>query len=426
MKWPSLHRRLVLYIAAGSFILMMAVQYVWLDNTYRLKEKEFDETVKNTLRFFNNDFQSNTVVAANMQMVFKDHSYISKAQPVIKYAIDTCFQNKNLPTDYAYGISEHKSDHKSGHKNDIFWSSDPAYRDSLSKSKLSIIGLCMGDKGALEVKFFFPHKRSYLFSKLTPLLLFSGFSFVVLLFCFVSLIIILKKQAKLSVLKNDFINNMTHELKTPLFTISIASRMLAKEYEENRNAKPAKYTNSIQQEVKRLNTLVENILQTSLLEQKRLNLDKKTMDIHAAIQRAAEGFELIRQEKGGTISLSLDAKMHHIVADETHIVNTIYNLLDNAFKYTEKQPHIVITTKNIGNAIALTIKDNGIGFNAETKALVFERFFRAHTGNVHNVKGFGIGLSYVKSVVEAHNGFLSVNSHLNKGSEFTLQLPYEQ
>lgn len=418
MKVPVLHRRVVLYIAAASFILMMAVQYIWLENTYRLKEKEFDETVKNTLRFFNKDFQDNAVIADHMKSLWNDHSNISKAQPVIKNTIDTCFQNNNLPLDYVYGIGKMKSR--------IFYSSNNAYTDSLDNSKLSMIGLCMGDKGAMEVKFFFPHKNSYLFSQLTPLLLFSGFSFLVLLFCFVSLIIILKKQAKLSVLKNDFINNMTHELKTPLFTISIASKMLAKEYEENRNTRPAKYTTSIQQEVKRLNSLVENILQTSLLEQKKLSLDKKTMDIHAAIKRATEGFELIRQEKGGVISLVLSAKNHHIVADEPHIVNTIYNLLDNAFKYTEKEPHILITTSNIGNAIALTIKDNGIGFTAETKSLLFERFFRAHTGNLHNVKGFGIGLSYVKSVVEAHNGQLTVNSNLNKGSEFTLQLPYEQ
>jgi hypothetical protein len=418
MKLPPLNRNAVFYIGLTSFLFLMALQYVWLTSTYRLKEKEFDETVKNTLRHFNRDFQDNEVLAANMQKVWEDRSHLSKAQAVIKYANDTCFQNKNLPTDYVYGVSEMDSK--------VFYSSDPAFTDSLNNSKLTIFGLCHGKKGALQGKFFFPNKDKHLLSELTPLLLFSSFTFMVLIFCFGTLIILLRKQANLSVIKNDFINNMTHELKTPLFTISIASKMLAREFEESKNAKPAKYTSSIQQEVKRLNNLVENILQTSLLDQKKLSLDKKTIDIHAVIERATEAFELIRQEKGGTIALQLKADIHQIVADETHIVNTIYNLLDNAFKYTDKTPHIVITTKNVGNAVALAIKDNGIGLDAETRELVFERFFRAHTGNVHNVKGFGIGLSYAKSVVEAHNGFLTVSSHPNKGSEFTLQLPHGQ
>ncbi|HEX8332159.1 MAG TPA: HAMP domain-containing sensor histidine kinase [Segetibacter sp.] len=415
MKLPSLNRKFIFYIALVSFVLLIVLQAVWLSNSYRLKENDFNEKVKSTLRFFNNDFQDNPVLGKNLRDLWDNHTTMPQIQPSIKYSIDTCFERNGLPTDYVYGLGVYKKK--------TFWSSDAAYAKEINESKFSIIALCMDKAGAYEMKIFFPNKQSYIISGLTPLLIFSGFSFLLLLFCFVSLIMMLKKEAKLSLMKNDFINNMTHELKTPLFTISIASKMLAEEYQENKDAKPAKYTQSIQQEAKRLNNLVEKILQVALLEKKEMNLDKKEMDIHAAIKMAVEGFEMIKLEKGGTTSLHLDAEIHHIEADETHIVNTIYNLLDNAFKYSDKEPHIIISTRNVGNKIIVSVKDNGIGFDAETKELIFERFYRAHTGNIHNVKGYGIGLSYVRSVVEAHNGLLTVNSNVNMGSEFTLQLP---
>jgi two-component system phosphate regulon sensor histidine kinase PhoR len=284
--------------------------------------------------------------------------------------------------------------------------------------------LCMAERGAYELRFVFPNKQSHILGALTPLLLFSGFSFLCLVASFLCLAYLLKKQSKLSAIKNDFVNNMTHELKTPLFTISIASRLLAAG-DHNRDEKQAKYVESIQQEIQRLNQLVDKILVTSQLEQKKLSLDKNSMDLHQAIKKAVEDFELIQTEKQGSFRLELNAVAHHIEADETHIMNCIYNLLDNAFKYSAARPEILIRTENKGAAILLSVKDNGIGFDEETKRQVFERFFRASTGNVHNVKGHGIGLSYVKSVMEAHNGIIGVRSEPDKGSEFTLQIPLQ-
>ena len=230
-------------------------------------------------------------------------------------------------------------------------------------------------------------------------------------------------QKKISEIKSDFINNMTHELKTPLATISLAIDALTNEKVIHDADKIKIYSSMIKEENKRMNKQVEKILQAARLEKEEIKLNLQKLDVHQVINKVADNFALQVQEKNGTLTLHLKAPNPIIEADEVHFSNIIFNLLDNALKYSDKVPHIEVETLSSGGVISIKVKDNGIGMNKETQSRIFEKFYRAHTGNIHNVKGFGLGLSYVKAIVEAHNGKIKVESTQGKGCTFTMLLP---
>jgi two-component system phosphate regulon sensor histidine kinase PhoR len=230
-------------------------------------------------------------------------------------------------------------------------------------------------------------------------------------------------QKKLSEVKSDFINNMTHELKTPLATISLAIDALTNEKVIHDTDKIKYYSSMIKDENKRMNKQVEKILQAARLEKQDIKLNLQTLNAHEIIDKIANNLELQIMEREGQLNLKLNAKRYMVNADEVHFSNIVFNLLDNAIKYSSEKPVIQIETQTASNMLAIRVKDNGIGMNKETQSRVFEKFYRAHTGNLHNVKGFGLGLSYVKAMVEAHGGKVKVESTLGKGSTFTVLLP---
>ncbi|MEO6253218.1 MAG: HAMP domain-containing sensor histidine kinase [Ferruginibacter sp.] len=233
----------------------------------------------------------------------------------------------------------------------------------------------------------------------------------------------LLKQKKLSEIKSDFINNMTHEFKTPLATISLAVDALKNEKVSANKEKSDYFTGIIKEENKRMNKQVETILQAALLDKKEVQLNMKRLLAHDIIINVLNNINLQVEEKGGQIDVDLEAENDLILADEVHFTNIINNLLDNAVKYSKDNLHIKLSTKNAGNHLKIKIEDNGIGMNKETLHRIFEKFYRAHTGNVHNVKGFGLGLSYVKTMIDAHHGTIKAESVLGKGSSFTISLP---
>jgi two-component system phosphate regulon sensor histidine kinase PhoR len=237
----------------------------------------------------------------------------------------------------------------------------------------------------------------------------------------------LLRQKKISEIKNDFINNMTHELKTPLATISLAVDALKSEKVLSDASKRTYFTDMIREENKRMNKNVETILQSAQMEQQDLHLKKTPHHIHPLIQQAVDQFQLQIAEKKGNVFYHLQATRDVMLLDEVHFKNLLSNLIDNAVKYSGAEGlTISITTKNIGKNIRIIVEDKGIGMNKETLRRIFEKFSRAHTGNLHNVKGFGIGLSYVKAITEAHEGKISAESVQGKGSTFTLQFPLQE
>jgi two-component system phosphate regulon sensor histidine kinase PhoR len=233
------------------------------------------------------------------------------------------------------------------------------------------------------------------------------------------------RQKKLSEIKNDFINNMTHEFKTPIATISLAVDALKNEKVQSDPKKLLYFSGIIKEENQRMNRQVETILKSALMDRQEVQLNVKPLHVHKIITDVADNFILRLQEKQGSLETSLDAENDLIAGDEVHINNLVNNLLDNAVKYSKENvpPQIRLATSSNNKRLTIRLEDNGIGMTRETVKRIFEKFYRAHTGNIHNVKGFGLGLSYVKTVVDAHDGTIKVDSTLGKGSCFVIELP---
>ncbi|NOQ71269.1 MAG: GHKL domain-containing protein [Crocinitomix sp.] len=255
----------------------------------------------------------------------------------------------------------------------------------------------------------------YMFAIILFVLVFFGFSISVIF-----------KQKKLSEIKNDFINNMTHELKTPIATIGISSETLMNLNPDNDNAKDKllRYASIIYKENKRLESQVERVLNVANLDKSEINLNPTVFDIHEIIEEAKENFEFNQlEENGGEIQIDLAAEEAILNADIVHITNIINNLLDNAIKYCDKTPNILVSTHNHKGKIVVNFKDNGKGISRENLKYIFDKFYRVPTGNLHDVKGFGLGLFYVKTIIEELSGTIQVKSVLGKGSEFIISLP---
>jgi two-component system, OmpR family, phosphate regulon sensor histidine kinase PhoR len=235
----------------------------------------------------------------------------------------------------------------------------------------------------------------------------------------------LLRQKKLSEIKSDFINNMTHEFKTPLATISLAVDALKNERVLQDKEKVDYFSSIIKDENKRMNKQVEAILQAALLDKQEIQLNLRPASVHDVLNKVLDNFKLQLEEKKGSAEVQLRATKDKINADDIHFTNLLSNLVDNAIKYSKEDvpPEIKISTLNTGKYIRIKIEDNGIGMSRETVNRIFEKFYRAHTGNIHNVKGFGLGLSYVKVMTEAHHGKIGVESVPGKGSQFTIDMP---
>jgi two-component system phosphate regulon sensor histidine kinase PhoR len=230
-------------------------------------------------------------------------------------------------------------------------------------------------------------------------------------------------QKKLSEIKNDFINNMTHEFKTPLATISLAVDAMRNEKVVHDSEKSAYFSGIIKEENRRMNKQVETILQAALIDRQELQLKLQPLHVNEVIRRVMDNFKLQLEDIHANVVLQLDEGYDMAYADEVHFTNLISNLIDNAIKYSRDKLTIRVQTYRSGKNISIRVEDNGIGMTKETQRRIFEKFYRAHTGNVHNVKGFGLGLSYVKSVVDAHNGRIKVESTVGKGTAFILEIP---
>jgi signal transduction histidine kinase len=272
----------------------------------------------------------------------------------------------------------------------------------------------------------FPGQKQYIFQKLSVVFISSAVLILVVISCFYVAITTILKQKKLSEVKNDFINNMTHEFKTPIATISLACEVLQESAINNDVAKRNRYLNVIHDENKRLGSQVEKVLQTALLDKGNLKLKIGRVDIHEVIDNALQNIGVQIEQRQGDIQLDLQADNTIIEADEMHLTNIVHNLLDNANKYSPEEPKIKIETRNARDGVYITISDKGIGMAKETLQRIFERFYRVPTGNVHNVKGFGLGLSYVKTILQMHHGNIQVESQPNKGSSFEIFMPYTQ
>jgi two-component system phosphate regulon sensor histidine kinase PhoR len=273
---------------------------------------------------------------------------------------------------------------------------------------------------------YFPNQRNFIIRSMGIIGISSSFLTLFLIVTFALTIYVIMKQKRLSEMKGDFVNNMTHELKTPISTISLASQMLSDKSISPSDKNYDRISSIIAEESKRLGYQVERVLQMAKFDQGNLRLQFKEVSLHDLIESVASNFILQINTKDGVLIPSLHAEYDIIEADSVHLTNMISNLLDNAIKYTPNKPEIYIETRNIDQDIQLTIRDNGIGISKTNQRRIFDKFYRVPTGNIHNVKGFGLGLSYVKKIVEEHQGKISVESELGFGATFIIKIPVKK
>ncbi len=273
---------------------------------------------------------------------------------------------------------------------------------------------------------YFPTQEQFLLGSMSAPLVSSAVLILVILTCFYIAVNTIMRQKKLADIKNDFINNMTHELKTPVSTISLACEMLQDRTVQTMPAMFGRYLSIIQEENRRLGQQVERVLQTALLEKGELKLKLAEVNIHEVIEKALENSSPQIEAKNGIVDLDLQAETPIIEADEVHLTNIVFNLLDNANKYSPESPEIRIETRDTHNGVMIRVSDKGMGMSKESLKHIFEKFYRVPTGNLHDVKGFGLGLSYVKKMVEEHRGTVHVESQLGLGSVFEIVIPSRQ
>jgi two-component system phosphate regulon sensor histidine kinase PhoR len=269
----------------------------------------------------------------------------------------------------------------------------------------------------------FPQKKSFLFSELIGICILSIIFTLIIIIAYASALNQLIKQRQISLIKTDFINNMTHEFKTPIATINLALDAIKNPKIIDDKEKVLRYLQMIKDENKRMHAQVENVLRISKLEKKELDINKESANIHEIIEDAIEHVNLIVDDRNGTITTHFDANRTSVLLNDVHFTNVIVNILDNAIKYSPEEPVIDIYTENVKDFVIVKIKDQGSGMSKVAQKRIFEKFYREHTGDLHNVKGHGLGLAYVKRIIEDHNSQIFVESEKGKGSTFIIKVP---
>lgn len=275
-----------------------------------------------------------------------------------------------------------------------------------------------------HLSIYFPNRTRLVLGSVWKTLVLSVIFTGIILFCFWYTVQVIYRQKKLSEMKTDFINNMTHEFKTPIATISLATDSISSPIIMSQPEKIKRFVDIIRQENRRMNSQVERVLQIAQLDKKDFQLRLADVNLHDLIQQAADNFSLQVEKREGTLALDLQAERPVIHGDATHLASVVHNLLDNANKYSPEKPEITVRTRNVPNGVAIVVEDKGVGISKEARKHIFDKFYRVHTGNLHDVKGFGLGLSYVKAIATAHKGFVDVHSEPGKGSMFTVTLPF--
>ncbi|MFT4760108.1 MAG: two-component system phosphate regulon sensor histidine kinase PhoR [Paraglaciecola sp.] len=347
---------------------------------------------------------------ANLTQELEDHGIKMK----YNYGVFSNNKNSFVIANNHYVVEDSKTQPtKLGYKN-LY---NSKYRVNLFQADVNSPGMLM---------LFFPEKASFVWSSVWKNLLASVLFTGIILFCFAYTISVIIKQKKVSEMKGDFINNMTHEFKTPIATISLATDSISSPKIAGNPDKVRRFANIIKQENIRMNNQVEKVLQMAMLDKKDFSLKLTAVNLHEIIGQATENITLSIERKEGLVTTDLQADKPIVEADLTHLSNIVNNLLDNANKYSPEKPEISVATRNVNDGVQVIITDKGIGMSNEARKHIFDRFYRVHTGDRHDVKGFGLGLSYVKAMIVAHKGQINVKSDLGKGSSFTLFFPFTQ
>jgi len=430
-----------------------AIQYYWIASAIKTSEDKFKTDVFDVLnntakqlreveryRLFQQAFGSKSSSQTmadefeyeSLRRMFNEASLSERIKVnQLNNFLKVGLSDKNINDEYTYGVYSKSAKSfviLNGHYTVESFNKN-VYHSNMDKGlfntkfKVSIFN----DSGSLEhgsLMIFFPTRSS--FEPIWGIILSSVIFTAIILMTFIFTIYEILRQKKLSNMKNDFINNMTHEFKTPIATISLATDSIYNQNIINNPEKISRFLGIIKQENHRMLNQVEKVLQMALIDRQKLKLNISDVHLHDIIKTAVEHINLQVEQKNGYIETFYEANPDLIQGDVTHISSMIHNLLDNANKYSPEYPEITVTTKNSAEGVDIIVTDRGIGMSKDQKKHIFDKFYRATSGNLHDVKGFGLGLSYVKAMITAHKGNIEVKSELGKGSSFTLSFPYKQ
>jgi two-component system phosphate regulon sensor histidine kinase PhoR len=417
-------KRIIFIIAISALALvgLVILQISWINHAAELREAQLKHRItmagQRIYRKLSHDYTTRAALNQDLEKN-QGKKLVLKLNAPERVSIDSIIKSEfryhqiNLP--YTFKILD---------KNSREFAPSCSF---MAGKKGVIFALCLEDlttthKSELRVELANP--QHYIYAQMGWMLGGSVFFIALVIACFGMTIYTIWQQKKMSEMTTDFINNMTHELKTPISTISLASNMLRKKLITENPEKIIHYSGIIHEENQKLQLQVEQVLRIAKLERGDFQLNKEEVNIHEVIQNAIQSIDLQVKTRGGQIYCYLNALHNTIKADVTHLTNVVANLLDNANKYSPDTPEIVISTHDREDGVVISVEDKGIGMSKDKQKYVFDKFYRVSTGNVHDVKGFGLGLAYVKMMVDAHKGHIHLNSDLGKGSRFDIFLPY--
>lgn len=377
--------------------------------------RTFNAEVEKQARKFNNLFKE-------MAYEYKYH-FDSLKQRIPYTQLDSIleyqFRENGITADYTYGVYDSETD-------SLLYNEEHFQKEMMKNAYR--VNLFPNDlvRKSIYLLVFIPEKKQQIILSMRYLLAASVLFTLVIIATFSITIHTILRQKKLSDIKSDFINNMTHEFKTPIATISVAADSIANPKTLENRDKIMNFIRIIKSENKRMNNQVERVLQMSLIDRKDYQLELQPLHAHPVIEQVVNNTRLQLDKNGGSITYDPEAEKDNVRVDEEHLLNILYNLVDNAIKYSGDYPEVTIRTKNRRNFMIISVLDSGVGIRKEELSRIFDKFYRVSTGNVHNVKGFGLGLSYVKDVVKEMKGDIKVSSQYGKGTQFDLYLPLKE
>ncbi len=413
--------KIFIVVSAIALAILFFIQVEWIIQSAKIKEELFNEKASMVLSKTVEELCSDTQMCerfgeCNESEGMKEcklmlsHVEIDRIDSLLKQ--NMAFYNFHI--DYSF---------------ELIKPNKAAFKDTNEVAKKNIFKKRLEEvvnKNGLELKLVFPDKKQFIIAEMGSMFISSILLIVIILIFFWITIRSLWREKVISQHTTDFLNNMTHEFKTPLANISLASKMITKEPTINNTEKIKYYTSIILDENEKLRLQVEQVLSMTALERGEIPIIKTEINFGDVIENAIKCMRIQLEAKEGSLKLNLKAERLQMLGDKNHLVNTICNLIDNAIKYAKEKPQIEISTINKENIIIIKISDKGIGINKNYLDKVFDKFFRVPTGDIHNVKGFGLGLAYVKRIIELHNGTIELESEVDQGSTFKISLPLLQ
>lgn len=419
--------KIVVVFAFVSLAGIIFTQVYWVRNAWTLKEEQFDSRVKVALKTVVNRLYKRMPAPAKQVFVAgcpatcaapdSDTSGLVIDGHLLDSLLNDEFECMDVDRGFFYAVFSTKGDKP-------LMGNPGQYYKEIVQSPHAVSLSCLHEDNVFYLGVYFPGKRNFIVAQLIGWMFLSVFFTAIIIFSFAWTVLAFIRQRKLTEMKSDFVNNMTHELRTPVSAISLASEMLLKPMILADREKIEKYASLIFDQNNRMKSLVEHVLQVSAFDRHEYRLNLSLFSVHEVIDDLVASFSLIVEGRGGTIQVRAQANQHEIKADRLYLTNILSSLIDNAEKYSPGRPFIDIHTRSDIHGVYTMVTDKGIGMTSGQRRNVFQRFYRVHTGNVHNVKGYGLGLYNAQVLAKAHGGTLSVSSEPGQGSTFTLFLPF--